>query len=74
MSHHSVDVHTDELMQRVIREAFSDCTVIAVAHRLRTIVDFDKVVVLGAGRIIESGDPKMLLCKEGSAFKELYET
>ncbi|KAL9623731.1 MAG: hypothetical protein Q9160_001961 [Pyrenula sp. 1 TL-2023] len=71
----SVDIHTDALMQKIIRSSFADCTIIAVAHRLKTIVDFDKVVVLGAGgRVLESGDPQRLLATDGSAFRELYET
>jgi ABC-type multidrug transport system fused ATPase/permease subunit len=70
----SVDVKTDELMQRIIREEFTDCTVIAVAHRLNTIVDFDRVVVLGKGEIVEVGIPSELLQKQGSAFKGLYES
>ena len=60
-------------MQRIIRSEFKDCTIIAVAHRLNTIVDFDKVAVLAAGKVLEFDTPKNLLARE-SAFKELYET
>ncbi|KAL9105480.1 MAG: hypothetical protein Q9227_009360 [Pyrenula ochraceoflavens] len=71
----SVDVHTDALMQQVIQEEFAGRTVLAVAHRLRTIVDFDLVVVLGqGGEVVEVGDPRELLGREGSRFRELYET
>ena len=70
----SVDVKTDELMQKIIREEFRDCTVIAVAHRLGTIVDFERVVVLGKGAVVEIGRPAELLQREGSAFKGLYES
>ena len=70
----NVDVKTDELMQRIIRKEFKDCTVIAVAHRLDTIVDFERVVVLGKGEIVEVGAPQMFLATEGSAFKGLYES
>lgn len=69
----SVDVHTDVLIQQIIREDFKDCTIISVAHRLGTIVDFDRIAVLSAGRIVEYGKPDELLKMEGSAFKELYE-
>lgn len=69
----SVDVHTDVLMQRVIREEFRECTIISVAHRLDTIVDFDRIAVLSAGRIVELGTPEELLRKEGGAFRQLYE-
>ena len=69
----SVDVQTDALMQRIIREEFQGCTIIAVAHRLQTILDFDRVVVLSAGEIVEYGVPGELLGTEGSKFRELWE-
>ncbi|CRG84683.1 hypothetical protein PISL3812_01936 [Talaromyces islandicus] len=49
----NVDHKTDELMQRVIRAEFSDCTIIAVAHRLNDLIDFDMVAVMDEGRIAE---------------------
>ena len=70
----NVDVHTDRVMQKVIREEFAKCTIIAVAHRLNTIVDFDRVVVLQRGEVVEVGNPKELLETEGSRFRELYNT
>lgn len=69
----NVDVKTDELMQQVIREHFHNCTIIAVAHRLHTIDDSDRVVVLSHGRIAELDDPTVLLNTPGSRFKELYD-
>jgi ATP-binding cassette, subfamily C (CFTR/MRP), member 1 len=54
----SVDLETDELMQRVIRQEFAGCTIIAVAHRLRTIMDFDIVVVMERGEIGRTGKPE----------------
>ncbi|KAL2872068.1 putative ABC multidrug transporter [Aspergillus lucknowensis] len=53
----NVDTKTDELMQRVIREKFSSHTILTVAHNLDSILDYDKVVVLDDGRIIETGAP-----------------
>lgn len=43
-----------------------------IAHRLHSLVDFDRVFVLDSGRLIEFGAPKDLLFNEGSAFKALY--
>lgn len=60
-------------MQRIIRSEFAGCTIIAVAHRLNTIVDFDKIAVLAAGRVREFDTPENLLGRQ-SAFRELYET
>jgi ABC-type multidrug transport system fused ATPase/permease subunit len=47
-----VDAKTDDLMQRVIREKFSKHTIIAVAHKLDTILDFDKVALLDRGILV----------------------
>jgi ATP-binding cassette subfamily C (CFTR/MRP) protein 1 len=58
-------------MQRVIREEFADCTIIAVAHRLDTIMDFDRIALLNAGELKELGEPKELMANKG-AFWELY--
>ena len=69
----SVDVKTDELMQKIVREAFEGCTVIAVAHRLHTIVDFDRVVVMQSGRIVEEGKPSELLEREDGYFRALWD-
>lgn len=58
-------------MQSLIRTEFASHTVIAVAHRLETIVDFDEVIVMEGGRIKEQGPPEDLLDEKG-AFHELY--
>ena len=68
----SIDAKTDTLMQRVIREKFAQHTIIAVAHKLETIVDFDRVVVLEKGEVVEVGEPYDLLEKKGSWFGQLY--
>ena len=69
----SVDIQTDRTMQAIIREEFQDCTIISVAHRLNTIVDFDRVVVLHEGHVVESSKPQELLVQSESRFKKLYE-
>ncbi|KAE8346672.1 hypothetical protein BDV24DRAFT_147346 [Aspergillus arachidicola] len=68
----SVDTVTDEIMQRVIRERFSNHTILTVAHKLETILDYDKIIVLNAGRIVESGSPYALLASDTSHFSKLY--
>lgn len=49
----SVDRETDEHIQKLIRSEFADSTIIAIAHRLRTIVDYDRVIVMGGGEVLE---------------------
>ncbi|KAJ5490192.1 ABC transporter integral membrane type 1 [Penicillium expansum] len=68
----NIDTKTDEIMQRVIREKFCNHTIIAVAHKLDTILDFDRIVVLDAGRIVENGEPYALLTEPKSHFSKLY--
>jgi ABC-type multidrug transport system fused ATPase/permease subunit len=67
----SVDANSDELMQQVIRKEFNDCTIIAVAHRLNTIMDFDRIALLSGGKLLEFDTPQALL-ERPSAFRDLY--
>lgn len=68
----SLDDVTDALMQRIIRQKFSRHTIIAVAHKLDTITDFDKVAVLDKGTLVELDSPYKLLAQPSSAFSQLY--
>jgi ABC-type multidrug transport system fused ATPase/permease subunit len=61
----SIDMATDILIQKSIAEAFKGCTVLAIAHRLDTIMDSDVVIVLEAGRVVEQGPPQELLRADG---------
>ncbi len=61
-----VDTATDALIQRTIRTAFRQCTVLTIAHRLDTIADYDRVMVLAAGRLAEFDRPVKLLLVWGS--------
>jgi ABC-type multidrug transport system fused ATPase/permease subunit len=70
----SVDAQTDALMQRILRTAFADRTIIAIAHRLDTVLDFDRVVVMDAGRIVEVGEPSRLMGTQGSLFGGLVKS
>jgi len=67
----NVDTETDELMQEVIRTEFRNCTMIVVAHRLDTILDFDRIALLSAGELKEFDTPEALLGRP-SAFRDLY--
>jgi len=67
----SVDYATDELISRTIRKEFADSTILTIAHRLRTIIDYDKVLVLDRGRIVEFDRPQTLLQNESSMFYAL---
>ncbi|KAH8672363.1 P-loop containing nucleoside triphosphate hydrolase protein [Ilyonectria robusta] len=68
----SIDSDTDMLIQRVLRVRFQSRTVIAVAHKLDTVLDFDRVIVLDKGRIVEVGNPQELLTMPESAFYALH--
>ncbi|XP_056384892.1 ATP-binding cassette sub-family C member 2 [Hyla sarda] len=61
----AVDLETDDLIQRTIRSEFADCTVLTIAHRLHTIMDSNKVMVLDSGRIAEYNSPEKLLASQG---------
>jgi ATP-binding cassette subfamily C (CFTR/MRP) protein 1 len=59
-------------MQRIIREKFAQHTIIAIAHKLDTILDFDRIALLDEGRLVEFAPPYDLLADPDSAFSKLY--
>ncbi|KAI1312629.1 hypothetical protein EDD11_002901 [Mortierella claussenii] len=61
----AVDVETDELIQKTIREEFKDRTVLTIAHRIKTIMDSDRILVLEKGQVEEYDTPEVLLKKKG---------
>ncbi len=67
----NIDVETDRLIQASIREACSNVTVITIAHRVQTIVDSDRVLVMDNGRIIEFDTPANLMENPQSTFARL---
>ena len=67
----SVDQATEKVMQEIIRTEFKNYTVVAVSHRLEMIMDFDRVVVMDQGSVVEIGVPRVLAEKAGSRFGEL---
>ncbi|XP_022735021.1 ABC transporter C family member 3-like [Durio zibethinus] len=67
----SVDTATDNLIQTTLREHFSDCTVITIAHRITSVLDSDMVLLLSNGLIQEYDSPSRLLENKSSAFAQL---
>ncbi|KAG7334686.1 hypothetical protein KOW79_001282 [Hemibagrus wyckioides] len=61
----AVDVETDELIQSTIRTQFEECTVLTIAHRLNTIMDYTRVLVMERGSITEMDSPSNLLSQRG---------
>ena len=67
----AVDLETDDLIQATIRNEFSRSTILTIAHRINTIMDSDKVVVMEEGRVKEVDSPENLLKNEDSLFYSL---
>ena len=68
----NIDMKTEEKIQKALQYVLNDSTVITVAHRIKTIIDYDKILVLDNGKIIEFDTPQNLLKQEKSLFYELY--
>ncbi|ENN81636.1 hypothetical protein YQE_01967, partial [Dendroctonus ponderosae] len=69
----NVDQHTDSLIQTTIRQAFKDCTVITIAHRINTIIDCDRVLVMDHGQAVEFAAPHELLEQKNGHFAQMVE-
>jgi ABC-type multidrug transport system fused ATPase/permease subunit len=69
----SVDAATDEALQDLVRIAFAGRTLLAIAHRLQTIVDFDRILVMEAGQALECAPAAELLINPGSALSKLVD-
>ncbi|KAL7550680.1 hypothetical protein ACHAWF_013900 [Thalassiosira exigua] len=67
----SVDFETDRAIQATIRQAFKDCTIITIAHRVNTILDSDKILVMDNGEVGEFDSPEELLKDKSSLFSEI---
>uniref|UniRef100_A0A671US85 Multidrug resistance-associated protein 4-like n=1 Tax=Sparus aurata TaxID=8175 RepID=A0A671US85_SPAAU len=71
----NVDPRTDQLIQKTIRDKFRECTVLTIAHRLNTIIDSDRILVLDAGKIHAYDEPYTLLKdKDGIFYKMVQQT
>ena len=65
----NVDYKTDQLIQDIIRQATEEYTVLTIAHRLDTVLDYDRIMVLEEGQIVELGKPDELLKSNGFFFR-----
>ncbi|KAJ2231370.1 ATP-binding cassette glutathione S-conjugate transporter ycf1 [Coemansia sp. RSA 485] len=70
----NIDSKTDRVMQEIIRQEFKDCTVLTIAHRLNTIMDSDRVLVMDKGQVAEFDTPAALLADKQSHFARLVES
>ncbi|XP_061243086.1 ATP-binding cassette sub-family C member 11 isoform X2 [Bos javanicus] len=67
----SLDLEMDILIQHVIHESFRGCTVLIIAHRVTTILNCDRILVMGNGKVVEFDKPEVLQRKPGSTFAAL---
>ena len=68
-----MDNETDSLMQDIIRTEFAGCTIITVAHRVSTLLDYDQIAVIDGGKMVEYGTPSELLERSGSLLRQLHD-
>ncbi|XP_036622602.1 multidrug resistance-associated protein 5 isoform X2 [Trichosurus vulpecula] len=68
----AMDSETDLLIQETIREAFADCTMLTIAHRLHTVLGSDRIMVLMQGQVVEFDTPSVLLSNDSSRFYAMF--
>ena len=68
----SIDYKTEEMIQKAISDLLNDSTFITIAHRIKTIINYDKILTLDNGRIVDYDSPKNLLNDKTTLFYELY--
>jgi ABC-type multidrug transport system fused ATPase/permease subunit len=66
-----IDSNLDDQIQRTIREELKNPIVITIAHRLKTVMDYDRILVLDEGRVVEFDTPWVLMQRPNSAFREM---
>ena len=67
----NLDEQTDAAIQRLLRGQFGGMTVLTIAHRLVTVIDYDTILVMGGGRLLEAGAPSELLRREDGALRSM---
>ena len=70
----NVDPQTDSLIQKTVRKKFMHCTVFTIAHRLNTIMDSDKILVMDQGHLVEYDHPYVLLQRKGYFYNMVQQT
>ncbi|KAF6117122.1 ATP binding cassette subfamily C member 5 [Phyllostomus discolor] len=68
----AMDTETDLLIQETVREAFADCTMLTIAHRLHTVLGSDRIMVLAQGQVVEFDTPSVLLSNDSSRFYAMF--
>ncbi len=68
----SIDYNTEQLIQKAVLNNLKDSTVITIAHRIKTILEYDRILVFEQGKLIEHGTPKDLIEKKDGHFYNLY--
>ncbi|XP_021935708.1 multidrug resistance-associated protein 4-like isoform X2 [Zootermopsis nevadensis] len=69
----NVDPQTDELIQATVRRKFADCTVLTIAHRLHTVMDSDRILVVDTGSVVEFDHPYILLKNKNGALSQMVQ-
>ena len=68
----SIDMKTEEKIQDIIHNTMKNCTIVTIAHRIKTIINYDRILVLDDGKVMEFDKPEVLLADKNSLFYELY--
>ena len=69
----NVDAHAEALIQKCIRDKFKDCTILTIAHRLHTVMDSDKVLLIDNGEVVEYDHPHLLLQDTNSHLSKMVQ-